>query len=81
MEENASSIHKSNLLHQISVCLLPVFQYPTFMYFTMPDQAVGEEESTLAPPPQEGVGDGGGGDTSGDGGGGDTSGDGGGNEN
>ena len=25
MEENASSIHKSNLLHQISVCLLPVF--------------------------------------------------------
>ena len=42
-------------------------------------QAVGEEESTFAPPPQEGVGDGGGGDTSGDGGGGgDTSGDGGG---
>ena len=40
MEENASSIHKSNLLHQISVCLLPVFQYPTFMYFTMQDQAV-----------------------------------------
>ena len=28
------------------------------MYFTMPDQAVGEEEITLAPPPQEGVGDG-----------------------
>jgi hypothetical protein len=56
-------------------------------------QAVGEEDSTLALPPQEGVGDGGGGgdtsgdgggggDTSGDGGGGgDTSGDGGGNEN
>lgn len=45
-------------------------------------QAVGEEDSTLAPPPQEGVGDGGGGDTSrggdgddgGGGGGGDTSG-------
>ena len=31
-------------------------------------QAVGEPESTLGPPPQEGVGDGGGGDTSGDGG-------------
>ena len=41
-------------------------------------QAVGEPETTLGgPPPQEGVGDGGGGDTSGDGGGGDTSGDGG----
>jgi len=25
MEENASSIHESNLLHQNSVCLLPVF--------------------------------------------------------
>jgi Cysteine-rich secretory protein family len=55
-----------------------------------PSQAVGDEESTFAPPVQEGVGgvgggdtsgDGGGGDTSGDGGGGDTSGDGGGNEN
>jgi hypothetical protein len=46
-----------------------------------PSQAVGEEESTLAPTFQEGVGDGGGGDISGDGGGGDTSGDGGGNEN
>ena len=50
-----------------------------------PSQAVGEEESTLAPPFQEGFGDGGGGDTSGDtsgdGGGGDTSGDGGANEN
>jgi pathogenesis-related protein 1 len=34
-----------------------------------PSQAVGGEESTLAPPFQEGVGDGGGGDTSGDGGG------------
>jgi hypothetical protein len=46
-------------------------------------QAVGEDESTFAPPPQEGdtSGDGGGGDTSGDGGGGDTSGDGGENEN
>jgi uncharacterized membrane protein YgcG len=43
-------------------------------------QAVGEEESTFAPPPQEGVGDGGGGDTSGDGGGGDSSGDGGGGD-
>ena len=43
-------------------------------------QAVGEPESTLGPPPQDGVGDGGGGDTSGDGGGGDTSGDGGGGD-
>ena len=44
-------------------------------------QAVGEPESTLGgPPPQEGVADGGGGDTSGDGGGGDTSGDGGGGD-
>ena len=43
-------------------------------------QAVGEPESTLGAPPQEGVGDGGGGDTSGDGGGGDTSGDGGGGD-
>ena len=45
-----------------------------------PSQAVGEEESTSAPPLQEGVGDAGGGDTSGDGGGGDTSGDGGGGD-
>ena len=37
-------------------------------------QAVGEEDSTLAPPPQEGVGGGDGGDTSGGGDGGDTSG-------
>jgi Cysteine-rich secretory protein family len=43
-------------------------------------QAVGEEDSTLAPPPQEGVGGGGGGDTSGGGGGGDTSGGGGGGD-
>ena len=33
MEENASSIHKFNLLHQISLCLLPVFQYPTYTAF------------------------------------------------
>ena len=37
-------------------------------------QAVGEEESTFAPPPQEGVGGGDGGDTSGGGDGGDASG-------
>jgi Cysteine-rich secretory protein family len=45
-----------------------------------PAQAMGDEDSTLAPPLQEGVGGGGGGDTSGDGGGGDTSGDGGGGD-
>ena len=41
-------------------------QYPAA---ALPSQAVGEEESTLTPPFQDGVGDGGGGDTSGDGGG------------
>ena len=43
-------------------------------------QAVGEEESALTPPFQDGVGDSGGGDTSGDSGGGDTSGDSGGGD-
>ena len=33
MEENASSIYKSNLLHQISSCLSPVFQFPIYTAF------------------------------------------------
>gem|GEM_PF-4505472 len=40
MEENASSIHESNLLHQISACLLPVIQYPTSMGPSIVDHAV-----------------------------------------
>ena len=65
--------HPPSGAFSILVCRYdPQGNYPNQLPYpaaAQPSQAVGEEESTLAPPFQDGVGDGGGGDTGGDGGG------------
>jgi hypothetical protein len=40
MEENASCTYESDLIHQISACLLPVIQYPTSTGPSIVDHAV-----------------------------------------